>query len=78
MRLLMLLLLTVFAVPAFAQTENRPPCWHEEFAAFSFLEGEWAVKAEDRLADGKWEATDARAWISRPVARSPPAPCRAA
>jgi len=48
-----------------AQTPTRPPCWHSEFAAFSFLEGEWKIAAEDRLGNGTWEKSNARAWISR-------------
>lgn len=47
-----------------AQTPDRPPCWHEEFSAFSFLEGQWTIRAEERLGDGRWETTEARAWIA--------------
>lgn len=53
------------AQAAFAQAPANPPCWHAEFDAFSFLPGEWLVRAEHRRGDGTWETTDARCWISR-------------
>lgn len=43
---------------------QQPPCWHDAFAALSFLEGEWTVRVEQRLGNGTWEATSARSWIT--------------
>ncbi len=58
-------LLLVTTVSIAQSQEPQPPCWHAEFDAFTPLIGEWTVRAENRLPDGKWEASDARCWITR-------------
>ncbi|MEK6333677.1 MAG: DUF1579 family protein [Acidobacteriota bacterium] len=47
---------------------NVPPCYHQEFRDFSFLEGDWEVKLNSRLGDGKWEETTATSQIKRDLA----------
>jgi len=65
MRALVCILFLLTPICSFAQTAEHPPCWHAEFDAFSFLPGEWTVRAEDRLADGKWETSEARCWFTK-------------
>jgi ketosteroid isomerase-like protein len=57
---------TCFAIGALlaGQASGRAPCWHDDFAAFSFLEGVWRVEVEERLASGAWEKGGARSWIA--------------
>lgn len=48
-----------------ASPGNVSPCYHQEFSEFSFLEGDWEVKLNSRLGDGKWEETTATSQIKR-------------
>ena len=48
-----------------ASEGSVPPCYHQEFSEFSFLEGDWEVKLNSRLGDGKWEETTATSQIKR-------------
>jgi uncharacterized protein DUF1579 len=48
--------------------QNRPPCYHNDFAEFAFLQGDWDVKLNSRLGDGRWEETVAASQIKPDLA----------
>ena len=55
--------------PASAQEEHLPngqhaECYHPEFAALDYLQGEWNVSGSVRLADGEWDDVDGRSKIA--------------
>lgn len=49
--------------------DERPQCWHEEFAELSFLEGAWEVHSAARLPSGDWDTTVARSNIQADLKR---------
>jgi hypothetical protein len=60
--LAVLILVLCGAHSAFSQNTN--PCYHQEFEALRFLEGNWDVESNTRSGDGKWEKTRAASQIA--------------
>ncbi|HEV7643203.1 MAG TPA: DUF1579 family protein [Pyrinomonadaceae bacterium] len=54
---LIVLAIVLSASSAFSQ--NTAPCYHQEFEALRFLEGNWEVESNTKSGDGKWEKTKA-------------------
>jgi hypothetical protein len=55
--------------PASAQDDHLPndqhaECYHPEFAALDYLQGEWNVSGSVRMADGEWDDVNGRSKIA--------------